>query len=278
VFVVEVLGEESRKIQVSVGKDEVVNESEGKEDTKDKFKLVISAMSEGLKLDIESQFEDKDQDFKDQRRFTIYFGSIVQYDTGGAYTGGATVGTAYSLGKTATWNDFSCPQDGDKYVCTVRTTDGVFTATFEFSGEAFSSSGLQLTPDDLKITVDINNFPYANNNNNLRLALNVYGWAKVEYIDKSQSGENKMVNTGGAAFQWVDTATVDGASTTVAASPVEFTEDGSGKKFNVWFSFLADRPNSINWDPVLSINAGAVLLINYLLLLFATVIVMTLVL
>jgi len=275
--VIEVLGEGSRKVKVSVGKDEVVDESEGKDNDKDKFKLVLSAKSDGLKLDIESQFEDKEQEFKDKRKFTVLFGDIVQYDTGGAYTGGATVGTAYSLGKTASWNDFSCPQDGDKYVCRVSTADGVFAATFEFSGEPFSSSGLQLTPDDLKVSIDINNFVYANGNSNLRLAQNVYGWAKVDYIDKSQSGDKKTVNTGGSAFQWVDTATVDGATATVAASPVQFNDDGSDKKFSIWFSFLADRPNSINWDPVLSINEGPALLANYVLLLCA-IVVMTLVL
>jgi hypothetical protein len=270
--VVLVLCEDDRKVSVTVKNDEVDIDSESKDEgAKDKFRIVITDKSDGLKADVESQSEDKDQEFKDKRKFTLFFDRIIQYDTGGAYDGsGPTVGTPYSLG-SAQWNDFSCPQQGSKYVCSATTRDGVFTATFEFSGEPFASSGLDLSPEEMKISVDVNNFPYANNNN-LRLALFVYGWAKVDYIDKQQSGDKKEVNTGGSAFSWVDTATVDGTTVTVANSPVQFSDDGTSKKFAVWFSFLVDRPNRVNWDPVLAINASSLLLTNFLCLFLATII------
>ncbi len=74
---------------------------------KDKFSFTLADKNDGLKADLESQSVNTDQATKDKASLTIYFDRLVQYDTGGDYSGGATVGNDYVLGDQK-WNDFQC--------------------------------------------------------------------------------------------------------------------------------------------------------------------------
>jgi len=252
---------------VDVKTDEVDVDSEAKEGkSEEKFKFRISSKSDGLKLDIESQ--SKDEKFKDERKFTLFFDRVVQFVGDTAYTGGATVGNDYLLGN-ANWNAFSCPQSGEKYICGASTRDGLLQFTFEFSGEPFTDGDLQLDPLDFKISVFFRGWNFAGTAPNTKLALLVYGKAKVEFKDREVSGSKKLVNTGGSAFSWVDTATVNNSVIDVKTSAVAFSDDGAEKKFAIWFSFMADRPTAIDWDPVVSTNAAnSMRVLSVLLLLF----------
>lgn len=241
---------------------------------KDKFSIKLTAKTDGLRVNVESQSIDKDEASKEKIKFTLAFDRLVQYTTGSSYNGGATVGSAYVLGDK-NWNDFACNQADGKYTCSASTSDGVFTATFEFSGTAFNSGGQSLSPEDLKISVLINNFPYSDAN--ARLALLVNGWAKTEYKDRDDSAAEKKVTNGGSAFTWVTSVSLDGTikDDGVAVSPVTFADDGSDKKFSIWFSFLENSPDVIDWDPTVSVNGASwlapasLLLVSLVALLFA---------
>jgi len=261
--------DDKRKLSVKVSGRDVEIDSESEADTKNKFKFRLSTKDNGLKAEVESEVQD--QDTKDKSKLTVYFQSIVQYDGEATpvYSGGATVGNSYDLSKEG-WGDFSCPQDTTtgKYTCTATTSDGVFGAKFEFSGTAFQTGGMSLEPDDIKITLLINNFPYDSKAPaKTRLAVSAFGQAKVQYQEKDDSGKTKTVNTGASAFSWNDRATADSVDVNVANSPITFTEDSSDKKFAMWFSFEADKPKSIEWDPTLSTeDSGAFALVPCLTL------------
>jgi hypothetical protein len=253
--------DEKRKLSVDVKSDEVDIDSELESDTKNKFRFTLSTKDSGLRVDVRSEAE-KSDDYKIQRELRVYFQSVVAYDSKqtSAYSGGATVGNAYDL-SAAKWNPFACPLDAStgKYTCTAQTTDGVFTGKFEFSGQSFvSNQSMTFGPDDIKITVIIDSFKYDGSaNSDTRLALGCIGKASVDYKDKDPSGKSHTVNTGGSAFSWSTSATADGATVDVLNSDVTFADDGGDKKFALWFSFAASKPNNVNWDPVVSTDDSA---------------------
>jgi hypothetical protein len=241
-----------RNLKVDVKSDEVTADSELEDDAdgKSKFRFRMRTKDDGIKVEITSL--SIDESIKDKRQFTVYFQKLVQYEGADAYNGGAMIGEAYELSKQ-NWADFSCPVADGKYKCTARTADGVFTAEFEFAAATFTSNGLTLSSDDMKITVTINKFPYSKDaTDKTRLALFVYGKAKIDYKEKEVSGSQKKVYTGGAAFEWETSATADSADIEVTASPPQFGDEGSDKKFSLWFSFGADKPDLIVWDPTVS--------------------------
>ncbi len=91
--------------------------------------------------------------------------------------------------------------ESGSWVCWATTSDGVFNASFQFSGDSFSTNGKTIDPTELKISVDINNFPYADKTDAIRLALLVNGMAKVSYQSRDTSGTNKKISTGGSSFK-----------------------------------------------------------------------------
>jgi hypothetical protein len=260
---------EDREIEVKTGDTEVEIESKPK-DGGDKFKFRLRVNDEGgLAARVES--ESRDESAKSRADFRVFFNKLVQYTGGADYTGGAnTVGSGYSL-VGAEWNKFSCNNGSPKYVCTASTKDNVFAATFEFAGTTFVTSNLTVTPQDVKITVTIN-YPYVNASATDRVALFVYGKGKAFTTDPNSSSSTKTVNTGASIFSWITTATADGVDINVGTSAVTYSQDGDDKKFGMWFSFEANKPTQIVWDPTVSTDATAsatALLINALVLLFA---------
>jgi len=261
---------DERELQVENKGDEIDIETRSKTngaDNRFRFRLKLND-DIGLSARIES--ESKDQTFKDKQTLSVYFSKLVSYSGGGFYNGGATVGNGYNL-VNANWAPFACNSGNPTWVCSATTKDNVFTATFEFAGTAFRANSLMITPSDLKITVTIN-YPYANSSASTdRVALEVFGRAKVTYKSTDANAQQfKLVNTGISAFTWINYASADNANVTVGSSTVQFTDDGDQKRFGLWFSFDANKPAHIVWDPTVSTNNtgnSATIVINLVLLL-----------
>jgi len=151
------------------------------------------------------------------------------------------------------------------YNCTCATQDGVFTGIFEFSEVPFTSANGNVTckTGDVKITILIHNFPYSVNDSNVRLAILALGEAADKYEDHAEDSDDdhhkkRNVTTSGAGFSWVTEATCDNVLVAVGNNPVNYTGDDNGNRFfGVYLSFDADRPSSVNWDPVATLFSGA---------------------
>jgi len=265
---------DNRQLQVDNKGDELEVESESeKHGAADKFSFRVSLKDQGIRVDVESKVNDLA--FQQRQRFTVYFAQVIQYSGGGDYTGDSnnTIST-YSLAN-ANWNQFQITQTAGKYVASASTSDGVFTISFEFSGQPFANGNLKLTPADLKINVGIRNFPYSGNSATDRLALQVFGKGRAAYQGTNTS---RLVYNGGSAFTWVPTAVADTVTVNVGNSPITFHDDEAdadeeSKWFGVYFSFEANRPTAVDWDPTVSTsqypNSAAGLIANLALVLFA---------
>jgi hypothetical protein len=243
---------DDREIGVDRQDDQIEIESVSKVNgATDKFKFKLKVNDDGgLSASVVS--ESRDTTFYNKQSLSVYFDKIVSYSGGGFYAGGNNiVGAPYNL--DTNWNPFVCNNGDPKYVCSVSTRDGVFAATFEFAGKSFPVGNMTITPSDLKITVTIQ-YPYAANASATdRIAVEVFGKAKSSYITTPNNVEaKKLVNTGTSAFTWIDYALADNVNVTVASSPVLFTDEGEDRKFGLWFSFDANKPAQIVWDPTVS--------------------------
>jgi len=257
-----------RKLKVEVNGEELKIESERGDD---KFEINVKLKEEGgLRIDVESRVNDAA--FQQRQRFTVYFAQIIQYSGGGSYTGDRTPVKRYSLAD-ANWREFKYTQNNGKYLATTSTSDGVFVASFEFSGQPFSNGNLRLTPADLKINIGIRNFPYSGNTATDRLALAVVGKAKASY--RPDNG-TRLVYNGGSAFAWVPTAVADNVTVNVVHAPIVFhlqNDDSDDEKnyFSIFFSVDADRPSIVDWDPTVSTsqyaaNSATTIIVNLALI------------
>jgi len=265
-----------RDVQINSNDGEIRIESNSRGNNgDDKFEFRLSTKDQGLGIEVQSFVGDAT--FRDRQRFSLYFGKIIQYSGGGDFTDRNTTVSTYSL-QTASWKQFTYTQNAGKYVATAATNDGVFVVSFEFSGQPFNSGNLKLTPADLKINVGFRNFPYSGNVATDRLALSVFGKAIVGYRNLTvPSTTGRVVYTGGSAFTWVPTAVADNVTVNVNNSPITFYEvdndgDGETKYFGINFSFEADRPTIVDWDPTVSTSAynvasGSTIMVTTFLLL-----------
>jgi hypothetical protein len=72
-------------------------------------------------------------------------------------------------------------------------------------------------------------------------------------------------------------ATIGSANVTVGQSPVTYSSESSDKVFGIWFSFDADRPSNIYWDPTLSTSvyeasSGSTMMIHMAMLMMVALI------
>jgi len=244
---------------------------------RDKFFFRIATKDEGLKISVESQVIDPA--FRDRQRFTVFFDAVAQY-SGGALFNQSNVVSTYKLSEKK-FGPFVKTQVGAKYIVYASTLDGVFNSSFEFSGKPFPTGTTTLTPADLKININIRNFPYVGNTTNDRLAVLVHGKAKITFVNTTtMDPKGRVVYNGGSAFSWVPTAVADGATVNVVNSPATFYDNDADnedqrKYFGIAFSIAADRPNVVLWDPTVSAStytSSVVLLAaNFLLVAFALV-------
>jgi len=264
---------DDRKVEVNINADEIEIETQSRVNGQnDHFRFRMKLNDDGG-LSATIQSEAQDPGFQDRQTLSVYFSQIISYSGGGFYTGGAnTVGNGYSLANRQ-WKPFACNNGTPKWICVGTTADNVFAATFEFAGTSFTASNLTVTPSDLKITVTVN-YPYAPNASSTdRVAVQVFGRAKAVYITPDADVQKyKLVNTGISAFTWITNAAADGVNVAVGSSPVVFSDDGDQKRFGLWFSFDANKPTTIVWDPTVStnnFNASPALIINAVLLVLA---------
>ena len=115
------------------------------------------------------------------------------------------------------------------HIVTISTHDNVFSTTLYQSGSPVTINGENVTPNEAKIDIEIDNFPYQNENSKLALRTNIKSEMEVEIEGKEEDEIEKGIqiiseNYGGF-FTWKNSATVDGEQTSVKSTEISSDED-----------------------------------------------------
>ena len=236
--------EHGREVKVEYDDDEIKLESELKTgDTKDEFQIKIKAEDKlGIKLEYESETETDETEIELEIEFKVEFKDLIEFvDTNadGLYTKDVDEEIQkYRL------DDFSPigyfpqiqPDNSTLHYFNVSTTDGVFTAHIFIAGEFMDLESTILTPTQVKIDLEILNFPYMNDSSQLALYTKLESEFEIEEEDvtedellgfaSDESGLQSIMNGFRAGFSWAEFADVDGIQMPVyVTSPVDVDPD-----------------------------------------------------
>lgn len=260
---------EEREIEVEeTGEDELEIEAhnpdeENLEKDEDVSRLRIKT-DEGASFEMEYEDLMKKSENKEgqevELEFEAEFDRIVEFvdnNGNGIYDSGEEV-SEYELGGE---NPISVQHKTDNkqgiitHIVTISTDDNVFTATLFQSGHPIIVSGNNVTPNEAKITIEIEDFPYKSSNSKLALRTNIESEMEIE-VQKQEakdSEEGVEVTSGsyGGFFTWKNTATVDGQRKPVKSTDIS-SEQGERKLYLVY-----GHGDSITHDPKIGVQ-GAV--------------------
>jgi len=270
--VTQVLGDK-RSINVDVKDAEVnVDNKAGNGDEKSHVKANIRLNhNDGMVIKYSAKAKDSDSSLDVD--FTVSFDSIVEfpYKNGDPYVPGTDVARKTYLIGQVNWNKFACNQTADEWVCSalsVGSTNKV-GVNFKFSSEPFSEGSLDIANTDLKITLTVGDFQYAQTDSALALCFS--GMSKEDFkqtTDGVKSKERKLGSTD-FFFTWMDTIQADGTDVEVADSPIQNSDSNGAKKFAFCVSVDAKAPKSLVYDPVVGISPATALVPSLIFLLAA---------
>jgi len=271
-IVTQVLGDK-RSINVDV-KDAEVNVDNKAENGDEKSHIKANIRlnhNDGMVVKYSAKAKDSDSSLDVD--FTVSFDSIVEfpYKNGDPYVPGTDVARKTYLIGQVNWSKFACNQADDEWVCSalsVGSTNKV-GVNFKFSSEPFSEGSLDIANTDLKITLTVGDFQYAQTDSALALCFS--GMSKEDFkqtTDGVKSKERKLGSTD-FFFTWMDTIQADGTDVEVADSPIQNSDSNGAKKFAFCVSVDAKAPKSLVYDPVVGISPATALVPSLIFLLAA---------
>jgi len=271
-IVTQVLGDK-RSINVDVKDAEVnVDNKAGNGDEKSHVRANIRLNhNDGMVIKYSAKAKDSDSSLDVD--FTVSFDSIVEfpYKNGDPFVPGTDVARKTYLIGQVNWNKIACNQTDDEWVCSalsVGSTNKV-GVNFKFSSEPFSEGSLDIANTDLKITLTVGDFQYAQTDSALALCFS--GMSKEDFkqtTDGVKSKERKLGSTD-FFFTWMDTIQADGTDVEVADSPIQNSDSNGAKKFAFCVSVDAKAPKSLVYDPVVGISPATALVPSLIFLLAA---------
>ena len=235
--------ENERDISVEYDDKEIQIESELKNGaSKDQFQIKIEAGDDlGIKLEYESETVTDGSEVELEIEFKVVFKALIEYvdvNADGIFNESIDEEIQdYRL------DDFSpivyLPEiqadNSTLHYLRISTTDGVFTAHAYIAGEFMSLNTTVLTPTEVKIDIEIQNFPYMNDSSQLALYTKLESEYELEEDDQTENEENGFAtNESGlssdmngfmAGFSWAEQAEIDGIIQNVTVSPVDVDEE-----------------------------------------------------
>ncbi len=275
-----------RDTQVEVDDDQIQIQSELKVDTtKHELQINVELQEEGLKIKVEyksgeennNEENDNDDSAEEQAdeadlEFKIVFQSLIEFvdvNGDGIYDPATDI-----TNQTLALNSFDKPdykKDEDSegttiHIIEITTTDGVFTAILHVSEGFTEIDGDQITPTEVKIDIEINNFNYLNDSS--QIALKTKLESEVDYDeedetedekegyneDEDEEGTKTEVNGEIGFFTWKDTAMVDGNETPVLSSGIVTTDNEDDGEQKIYLCYK--RGTSIVHDPKIGVESS----------------------
>ncbi|MHA1721332.1 MAG: Loki-CTERM sorting domain-containing protein [Promethearchaeota archaeon] len=234
--------ENEREIKVEYDDDEIQIKSELKNgDSKDEIEIKVKAGDDlGIKLEYQSETTLDSVESELEVEFKVMFKSLIEFidlDGNGIFNSdNDTEIQEYKL------NNFSAieytpeiqPDNSTLHYLKISTVDNVFTAHLYIAGEFMDLNTTIITPTELKIDIEISNFPYLNGSSQLALYTKLETEYELEENDETEDEKNGFVeNESGvitsmngfmADFTWAETALVDGTVMKVLTTPIN-TDD-----------------------------------------------------
>ncbi len=237
--------ENEREVKVEYDEDEIQIESQLKNgESKDQFQIKVEAGDDlGIKLEYESDITTDGVETELELEFKVVFKSLIEFvdlDGDGLYNpDNDTEIQEYML------EDFSPieytpivqPDNSTLHYLKISTVDNVFTAHLFVAGEFMNLNATTITPTEVKIDIEISDFPYLDNASQLALYTKLETEYEMEIDEETEDEENGYVeNESGlvtemngfmADFTWAETATVDGVVMNVSTTPLDSDDDDS---------------------------------------------------
>ncbi|MHA1612821.1 MAG: hypothetical protein ACTSYU_12260, partial [Promethearchaeota archaeon] len=210
--------------------------------SKDSFQIKIEADDKlGIKLEYESETEAAGVEVELEIEFKVVFKSLIEFVDVNA--DGIFNESIDEEVQDFRLDDFSpieyLPEvqadNSTLHYLRVSTTDGVFTAHLFVAGEFMSLNTTVLTPTEIKIDIEIQDFPYINDSSQLALYTKIETEYELEEEDHTEneelgfatneSGLTSEMNGFMAGFSWAEQADVDGVMKNVTITPVDVDDD-----------------------------------------------------
>ncbi len=260
--------ENGREVKVEFSDSEIQIESELKNGaTKDQFQIKIEAGDDlGIKLEYESETVTDGSEVELEIEFKVVFKALIEFvdvDADGIFNESIDEEIQdYRL------DDFSpieyLPEvqaDGSTlHYLRISTTDGVFTAHVFIASEFMALETTILTPTEVKIDIEIQNFPYMDDSSQLALYTKIESEYELDEEELTENEENGFatdesglesdMNGFMAGFSWAEQAEVDGTIKNVAVSPVEVDEESPDDE-KIYINY--PRGTNIYHDPKIGV-------------------------
>jgi hypothetical protein len=256
--------------------------------SQDEFELEFKAGG-GDAPEIKLKYKSESSSTHTELEYKVQFDSLIEFSENSnlvGYDANDTVLSEYDLGNTS-WDPVVYSQTTDNgvtiYEAAVSTADGVFTLRMYLAGSFAQVNGSSLTPNALKIDVEVHNYQYVSNSSYLSLETDIKSQSQSEYHEKEDTVEEQAgfssneaeVSIGSSNstgyFSWVETATADGSNVPVVYSGIitDGNQDDddieSENKGTVYFTFDAQAPKDLIWDPKVGVvSEGALSIISAL--------------
>ena len=256
-----------RNIEIEISDNEIQIESNLRSgEIIDDIQLKVQYESEGLSIEV-SYEEEHDSGSEAELEFGIEFHEIIEYldsDDDEVYDPDidSTIKTVsldefypvnYSLSKIS--------GDSDLHYFRIETKDGIFKAHIYFMEEFSIVNNSLITPNQMKINIEIINFSYGNENSKLALYAKLESEFEFEEEEETEDEQNgyavneqgviTTINQHTGIFTWEENATIDGISQRVLVSSIK-TDDHDENEQKLYFNYQSG--NRIFHDPKIGIE------------------------
>jgi hypothetical protein len=222
--------------------------------------------ADGLKIEFIYD-SDYDSGTEIELEFSIEFHEIIEYvdiNSNGIYdseTDMSVQNIELADFSPVNYTIVNITNETDYHYLRIETTDNTFTAHIYISEEFFTINDTLITPNQLKIDIEINNFNFLNNNSKLALYTKLN--SELDFEDNEETEDEKdgyaieeyglitKINKFTGFFSWKENATIDDVSQEVLFSMLE-TDDHDEDEQKIYINYV--RGNHIFHDPKVGIE------------------------
>ncbi len=217
----------------------------------DEIQLKVKYDEDGISIEVsykeESEYEESTElEFNVEFHKLIEFGDLNDNGVYDEFTDQFLQEIALNSFKPPDYTSSNLSNDTNLHYIRVVTTDDIFTAHIYAIEEFGVVNNTLITPNQIKINIEINNFVYLNSNSYLALYTKLESEVNFEEEDETEDeregyAENERgvitkVNQFTGIFTWQKNATIDGISRKVFSNSIE-TEDNDENEQMIFLNY-----------------------------------------
>ncbi len=244
--------ENKRDIEIEFSDDEFQIESQLRNgEITDEIQLKVKYDEDGISIDV-SYKEDSESEESTELEFNVEFRKLIEFvdlNDNGVYDEFIDQDLqemALNSFKPVRYSSSSLSDDTTIRYFRIQTTDDIFTAHIYVIEEFGIVNNTLITPNQIKINIEINNFMFLNSNSYLALYTKLESEIDFEEEDETEDeregyAENEQgvitkVNQFTGIFTWQENATIDGVSHKVFTNSIE-TDNNDENEQKIFFNY-----------------------------------------